>query len=402
MNMTKAVSIQVLGALVGLLFTTSTHAQGPEVLRIGVLTDMSSQFSAVSGKGSVVATKLAAEEFGNTVIGKRIEVISADNQVRADVGSAIARRWYDVEGVDAIVDVAVSSVAFAVLEIARERNKMMLVSTAGSSDLTDKQCAPTSMHWTYDTYATAATAAAASKPGQKWFFITSDYAFGHALERDTTNFVNKFGGSVVGGVRVPLNNSDYSSFLVQAQRSGADILALATGTTDTQNALKQATEFGIVPKMKPIALQSTLPDVKAIGLPIAKGLIEVTAFYWDRTPATREWSKKFFDQTGVMPTMMHAGLYSAVRHYLAAVKAAGTTDALKVALKMKETPVNDMFAENGQLRADGRMVHDMYVLQVKTPAESKGPWDLYHLVSTIPGDKVYRPLKDSLCPLVAK
>ncbi|HEX9466653.1 MAG TPA: ABC transporter substrate-binding protein [Alphaproteobacteria bacterium] len=376
-----------------------------DVIRIGVLNDMSSVYAASGGMGSVEAAKLAAEEFGNKIGDTPIEVIYADHQNKPDVGAGIAREWFDQNKVDAIVDLPNSGVALAVIEVARQRNRVAIVSGGGSSDITGKACSPTSAHWTYDTYATAAGSAKAmlDRGGNTWFFITADYAFGHALERDVSAQVTKLGGKVLGGVKAPLNTADYGSFLLQAQAAKPKVLALATGGNDTGNAIKQAYEFGLPQSgIQMIGLQSVITDVHAVGLPLTKGLLETTAFYWDRTPESRAWSKRYFARTKAMPTMMQAGVYSATRHYLQAIKDAGHDDGLTAMQKMKATPVRDMFADNGTLREDGRMVHDMYLLQVKAPDESKEPWDYYKVVATLPGDGVFRPLSDSECPLIKK
>jgi branched-chain amino acid transport system substrate-binding protein len=376
-----------------------------DVIRIGVLNDMSSVYAASGGMGSVEAAKLAAEEFGNKIGDTPVEVIFADHQNKPDVGAGIAREWFDQNKVDAIVDLPNSGVALAVIEIARQRNKVVLVSGGGSSDITGKACSATSAHWTYDTYATAVGSAKAmlERGGESWFFVTADYAFGHALERDVSAQVTKLGGKVLGGVKAPLNTADYSSFLLQAQAAKPKVLALATGGNDTGNAIKQAYEFGLPQSgIRMIGLQSVITDVHAVGLPLTKGLLETTAFYWDRTPESRAWSKRYFERTKAMPTMMQAGVYSATRHYLQAIKDSGHDDGPTVMQKMKATPVKDMFADNGKLREDGRMVHDMYLLQVKTPEESKEPWDYYKVLGTLPGDAVFRPLADSECPLIKK
>jgi len=374
------------------------------VVRLGVLTDMSGTYSDLSGPGAIEAAKMAVEDFGGTVLGKPIEVVSADHQNKADVGLAKAREWYDVGGVDAIFEMVASSVAIAVFEMTKEKHKIAIASGAASSALTNKNCSPYGIHWTYDTYAQAAGSGRtiASQPdGDTWFFVTVDYSFGHALEADTTNFVKEAGGKVIGSVRHPFPTSDFSSFLLQAQGSKAKVVALANGGSDMVNSLRQAHEFGIIEGGQKIAaLLPHLTDIHSLGLPIAKGIVLTEGFYWDRTDATRAWSKRFFERRKAMPTMVQAGVYSSVMHYLKAVKAAGTDDADAVMTKMRETPVHDMFAENGNIRADGRMVHDMYVVQVKAPQESKYPWDYYKILKTIPGDEAFRPLAESDCPLV--
>ena len=374
------------------------------VVRLGVLTDMSGVYSDLAGPGAVEAAKMAVEDFGGTVLGAPIEVVAADHQNKADVGLAKAREWYDVGGVDAVFDMVASSVAIAVFEMTKEKQKIAIASGAASSALTGKNCSPYGIHWTYDTYALAAGAGRtiASQPGgDTWFFVTVDYSFGHALEADTTKFVKEAGGKVVGSVRHPFPTSDFSSFLLQAQGSKARVIALANGGADMINSVRQAHEFGIVEGgQKVTALLPHLTDIHSLGLKIAKGIILTEGFYWDRTDATRAWSKRFFERRKAMPTMVQAGVYSSVLHYLNAVKTAGTDEPKAVMEKMREMAVHDMFAENGKVRADGRMVHDMYVMQVKTPEESKYPWDYYKILKTIPGDEAFRPLSESECPLV--
>jgi len=374
------------------------------VVRLGVLTDMSGTYSDLAGPGAIEAAKMAAEDFGGTVLGAPIEIVSADHQNKADVGLAKAREWYDVGGVDAVFEMVASSVAIAVFEMTKEKHKIAIASGAASSALTNKNCSPYGIHWTYDTYALAAGSGrtiANQADGDTWFFVTVDYSFGHALEADTTRFVKEAGGKVVGSVRHPFPTSDFSSFLLQAQGSKAKVIALANGGSDMVNSLRQAHEFGIIEGGQKIAaLLPHLTDIHSLGLPIAKGIVLTEGFYWDRTDATRAWAKHFFERRKAMPTMVQAGVYSSVLHYLKAVKAAGTDDADAVMGKMRETPVRDMFAENGRIRADGRMVHDMYVVQVKTPEESKYPWDYYKILKTIPGDEAFRPLAESDCPLV--
>lgn len=317
------------------------------------------------------------------------------------MGSAIVTRWIDEDGVDVIADIPTSSVLLAVQEIGRTRNKLVLASTGGSSDFTGKACAPTGIHWTYDTYALAAgTGASLAKDGP-WFFVTADYAFGTALERDTAKAVEKGGGKVVGSVKHPQGTADFSSFLLQGQGSGAKLIAFANAGSDTVNAIKQANEFGIPQSgIKLAGLYLHITDIHAIGLQTAQGLILTQGFYWDLNDETRAWSKRFYETHKAMPTMGQAGTYSAILHYLKAVKAAGTTDTATVATQMKATPVDDFFSHGGRIREDGRMVHDLYLLQVKTPAEQKYPWDYLKLIRTIPGDEAFRPLAEGGCPLV--
>ena len=382
----------------------AAHAQGisDDVVKIGVLTDMSSLYADATGKGSVAAVQMAVEDYGSKVKGKPVEVIYADHQNKPDVGVSIARNWYDNEKVDAIFDVPTSSVALPVSALTREKNKININSGGGSSDITGVACSPNTVHYTYDTYALSNVAGKAMvKRGEDtWFFITADYAFGQALERDAANVVKENGGKVLGDVRHPLNNSDFSSFLLQAQASKAKVVALANAGGDTTNALKQAAEFGITPKQKMIALLQQITDTHSLGIKATQGLIVTDGFYWDMNDETRAFSKRFYDRVGHMPTMIQAGLYSATMHYLKAIEAVGTDEAPKVMAQMRATPINDFFAKGGKIRIDGRMVHDMYLFQVKKPEESKGEWDLYKLVATVPGDEAFRPLDKGGCPLV--
>jgi branched-chain amino acid transport system substrate-binding protein len=391
----------------GLAFAASSGAANAQisddVVKIGVLTDMSSLYADATGKGSLAAVEMAVADYGGKVKGKPVEVVSADHQNKADVGINIARNWYDNEKVDAIFDVPTSSVALPISALTREKNKININSGGGSSDLTGSACSPNTVHWTYDTYALSNVAGKAMvKRGEdSWFFITADYAFGAALERDAANVVKESGGKVLGDVRHPLNSSDFSSFLLQAQASKAKVVALANAGGDTINALKQASEFGLMQGgQKLIALLLEITDVHSLGLKAAQGLIMTDAFYWDRDDESRAFSKRFMDKVGHMPTMIQAGLYSATMHYLKAIEAIGTDEAPKVMAQMRATPVNDFFAKNGKIRIDGRMVHDMYLWEVKKPEESKSEWDLYKLLATVPGDEAFRPLDKGGCALV--
>src|SRR5437773_1027419 len=372
------------------------------VVKIGVLSDMSSLYSDIGGGGSVVAARMAIADFPTK--GMKVELISADHLNKPDVGSSIARQWYDVDKVDVIVDVPTSSVALAINQITREKGKVFLVSGAASSDLTGKACSPNTIHWTYDTWMLAhGTGSAIVKTGGKsWFFLTADYAFGHALERDTEEVVVKEGGKVLGKVRHPLNAQDFSSFLLQAQSSKAQIIGLANAGGDTINSIKQAAEFGIVGKGQNLAgLLVFITDIHALGLQTAQGLIFTETFYWDRNDASRAFAKRFAPQyKGNMPTMVQAGVYSAVLHYLKAVEAAKTDDGPKVVAKMKEMPTDDPLFGKGRIRADGRKIHDAYLVEVKKPSESKGPWDYYKIRATIPAEQAFRPEKDGGCELV--
>jgi branched-chain amino acid transport system substrate-binding protein len=388
-----------------MLLAAGAQAQvSDDVVKLGVLNDQSGVYADLAGHGSVEAARMAVEDFGGTVLGKSIEVISADHQNKPDVGANIVNQWIDVDQVDAVVDVPTSSVALAVQEITRQKNRVHLNSTGGTSDLTGKACSPTTAHWTYDTFALAngTGRAVVQDGGESWFFLTADYAFGHALERDTAAAVEAAGGQVLGTVRHPFPNNDFSSFLLQAQASGSNVIGLANAGGDTINAIKQAREFGITQAGQRLAgLLIFLSDIHSLGLETAQGLVLTTGFYWDLDDETRAWSKRFAERNnGRMPTMVQAGVYSAVLHYLRAIEAAGTDEAKAVMAKMKELPIDDFFAKNGKLRQDGRMVHDMYLVQVKTPEESKGPWDYYKILRTIPGDEAFRPLQDGNCPLV--
>ena len=388
-----------------LLFVTAAHAEmsGGKV-KIGVLTDLSGPYEQNSGVGSVEAAKMAAEEFGNKINGVPIEVIAADHQNKPDIGAGIARRWFDLDGVDAVTDLVNSAVAFAVLEIAKTDNKAVLLTSAGSADFTGKACAPNnSVHWVYDTYEMgAAIGQALPQLGKTWFFITADYVFGRALQAGATAFIEKNGGKVVGGVRVPLGTTDFSSFMLQAQASKADVVALANGGDDAINSVKSAREFGITDKQKvvPFGLDS-LPAIRATSLQLAQGMMYVSPWLPDRDDAAKAFFAKFLERRKTAPSTFQVGTYSAVRSYLKAVEATNSDDPKTVIAKMRETQVNDAFTPNGKLRPDGRMVHDIYLVQVKSPAQSKGDWDLLKLVATIPGDKAFRPLEDGACPALA-
>ncbi|MBR0828662.1 ABC transporter substrate-binding protein [Bradyrhizobium manausense] len=375
-----------------------------DVVKIGVLNDQGGLYADLSGPGSVVAAKMAIEDFGGAVLGKPIELVSADHQNKPDVGSTIARRWIDVEKVDAIVDVPHSATALAVLSVTREKQKVLLLSGPAYVEFTGKDCSPTTVHWTYDSYAMAnGTARAMVKQGgDSWFFLTGDNAGSHSQEREAMAFVQKAGGTVLGSVRHPLNTSDFSSYLLQAQQSKAKVIGLANAGGDTVNAIKQANEFGLVQGGQRLAgLLMFITDVKAVGLDQAKGLVITDAFYWDADERTRTWSRRFMKlHNGRAPTSIQAGVYSAVLHYLKAVQAAGTDEAVAVTAKLKELPVNDFFSDDYRIRQDGRLVRDMYLLQVKTQQESKEPWDVFKVLARIPGDEAYRPIADGHCPLV--
>jgi branched-chain amino acid transport system substrate-binding protein len=382
-------------------------AQAADVaVKIGVLNDMSSLYADISGQGSVIAAQTAVEDFGAAQKGLKVEIVSADHQNKPDVGTNIARTWFDVDKVDVVVDVPTSSVALAINEVVREKNKVFLVSGAATSDLTGPKCSPNTLHWTYDTWALAnGTGKALVKTGgDTWFFITADYAFGHALERDTAATVEANGGKVLGKVRHPLNTSDFSSFLLQAQASKAKVIGLANAGGDTINSIKQGAEFGIVKGGQNFAgLLVFISDVHALGLATAQGLVLTEAWYWDMNDSNRAFAKKFAAANkDKYPTMVQAGVYSAVTHYLKAVEALKKTDDGKaVVAKMKETPTDDKLFGKGTIRADGRKIHDMYLFEVKKPEESKYPWDYYKVRATIPAAEAFRPLKDGGCPLVS-
>jgi branched-chain amino acid transport system substrate-binding protein len=383
----------------------SGQAKAPSnTLKIGVLTDLSGLYADLAGPGSTVAAKMAVEDFGGSVNGVPVEILSGDHQNKPDVGSSVAREWFDVEGVQAIVDVPSSAVALAVSELARDKNKVLLASGPGTSDLTGKACTPSTVHWTYDTWALAngTGKAVVQEGGATWFFLTADYAFGQALERDVSAVVKASGGSVLGAVRHPLNAPDFSSFLLQAQASKASVIGLANAGGDTINAIKQAAEFGIVRSGQKMAgLLVFITDVHALGLPSAQGLELTSPFYWDRDDRTRAWSARFAARrSGAMPTMVQAGVYASVLHYLKAVAAlAGAADGRAVVAKMKELPTDDPLFGKGTVRADGRKIHPMYLYEVKKPGESTKPWDYYKLRREIPPDVAFRPLAESECKL---
>lgn len=377
-----------------------------DVVRIGVMTDMSGQFSHESGEGSVTAVKMAVEDFGGKVLGKPIEVVVADHQNRNEVAIAKAREWYDVAKVDLIANLINSSIALAVTNVAQEKNRIAIVNGSGSSRLTNDSCTPNSIHYAYDTYALAqGTGKALIKEGlNSWYFLTADYAFGHALEGDTSNVVKANGGTVVGSIRYPIDTADHSSFLLQAQASKSKVVAVAGSGTTFINAVKSAKDFGLTDggKQTIAGLLVWITDIDSMGLTTAQGLVLTNAFYWDRDEETRAFSKRFFAKMKRMPHMGDAGDYSSTMHYLNAIKASGTDDAKTVMAKMREMPVNDFFAKNGRVREDGRFVHDMYVYEVKKPSESKYAWDYYKLRAVVPGEEAFRPLSESKCPLIKK
>src|SRR6202047_5047874 len=386
-------------AACGLLFAVPASAQG---VKIGILNDQSGVYADYGGKFSFEAAKMAIEDFGDSLLGQKIEIISADHQNKPDLATSIARRWYEVEGVDMITELTTSSVALAVQELSKEKKKIDIVVGAATSRLTGAACTSYGFHWAYDFHALAGgSGGPLVEAGEyTWFFLTDDYAFGYALEKDTTDIVTAKGGKVLGSVRIPLNSSDFSSFLLQAQSSKAKIVGLANAGLDTTNSIKQAAEFGIVTGGQKLAgLLLTLAEVHGLGLEAAQGLVLTEGFYWDQNDKTRAFSERFLKRTGRMPNMIQAGTYSATLQYLKAVKAAGTKDSDAVAKKLKELPVDDMFAQGGKVLQNGRMVHDLYLFEVKKPSESKKPWDYYKQLAVVPGDKAFPPAKDSGCPL---
>jgi len=405
--MKSKLMIALAGALV-LLAATGAWAQTGKVsggvVKIGVLDDMSGLYSDIGGKGEVVAAEMAIAEVGGKVLGAPIQVVSADHQNKPDVGASKAREWFDGD-VDIIVGTVNSGVAIAVSKVANEKHRLFIDSGAGSTRLTNEDCNPYTIHYEYDTYATGTTTAKAvvAHGGKTWFFLTADYAFGKSLQSDTTNFVQAAGGKVLGSVLHPLNASDFSSFLLQAQASGAQVIGLANAGGDTINSVKAASEFGITKKQTLAALLIFITDVHSLGLNAAQGLYAAEGFYWDQNDDTRKWSKAFAAKMGgKMPTMVQAGVYSSTLQYLKAIQAAGTDDPDAVMKKLKEMTLNDATVKGGKIRADGRMVHEFYLYQVKSPGESKGEWDLYKLVSTIPGDQAFQPLSLSRCPMIKK
>lgn len=374
------------------------------VVKIGVLNDQSGLYADLAGQGSVEAAHMAVEDFGGSVNGMPVEIVSADHQNKPDVGSSIAREWIDRDGVDVIVDVPTSSVALAVQEVTRDKDTAFLINGAATTRLTNENCSPTGVHYTYDTYSLAIGTGRAIvlEGGDSWFFITADYAFGHSLEQDTSAVVEENGGEVVGAVRHPLDTADFSSYLLQAQGSGAKVIGLANAGSDTTNAIKQANEFGIVEAGQSLAaLLMFVTDVHALGLDVAQGLKLTTGFVWNMNEDTRAFADRFAErQNGQRPTMIHAGVYSSVLHYLKAVSATDDDGGKAAVDQMKEMPVDDFFAPGGTIRADGRMVHDMYLVEVKAPGDSAEPWDYYNVLATIPGEEAYQPLSESTCPLV--
>jgi branched-chain amino acid transport system substrate-binding protein len=375
------------------------------VVKIGMIEDMSSIYADITGVGAVTAAKMAVEDFGGTVLGMPIVVVSADHQNKADIAAATAREWFENQHVDALMDVAASATALAAIDVAKTKNKIVVLNGPGAARITNEACTPISIHYTYDNYALAhGTGGAMVKAGyDTWFFVAADYAFGHDLEQVTTAVIKANGGRVLGGIRVPINASDFSSALLQAQSSKASVVGLANAGADTQNSIKQAAEFGIVRGGQKLAgLLVFINDVNSLGLDVAQGMLLTTAFYWDRNDMSRAWAERYYQRMNRMPNMTQAGIYSSTTHYLKAVAAAGTDETNAVMNKMRTTPINDFFAQNGTIREDGRMVHDMYLYEVKRPAESKRAWDYYKPIAEIPGEQAFLPLAESKCPLVKK
>jgi branched-chain amino acid transport system substrate-binding protein len=402
--MRRIVAICLLSTLFACAHSIVASAQSPErPITVGVLTDMGGAYADVSGTGSVLAAQMAIEDFGGSVLGKPIRLLAADHQDKPDIGVSIARDWFDTQGVDVIVDLPNSGVALAVQGLAREKNRISIISSAATDVATNQQCSPTGAHWTFDSYSSGKVMAAAlARPGTTWFFLTQDYAGGISMQNSATHFIEAAGGKVIGSIRHPLNTTDLSSYLLQAQSSEAQYITFASAGSDLINGMKQAEEFDLKSHHKKlVGVVVFMTDLKAIGLEAAEGLTFSTGFAADASPEAAKWSQRFLARHNAMPNDVQAGVYSATLHYLKAVREVGTNEARAVMAKMREMPVNDMFAKNGILRADGRMVHDMYLEQAKKRSESSGPWDLVTLVKTIPGDQAFRPLSESQCPLVA-
>jgi branched-chain amino acid transport system substrate-binding protein len=405
MNRSAAIATAVALLLAGALAAPAQEKVSDGVVKIGMLEDMASIYADITGVGAVTAARMAIEDFGGKVLGKPIELISADHQNKADLASATAREWFDTQHVDALMDVAASATALAVIEIAKTKNRIVVLNGPGATRITNEACTPISIHYTYDNYALShGTGAATVQAGyDSWFLITADYAFGHDLEQTLAAVVRAKGGQVLGSVRLPLNTLDFSSAVLKAQASKAKVIGLANAGADTTNAIKQAAQFGIVRGGQKLAgLLVFINDVNALGLDTAQGMLLTTAFYWDRNDETRAWARRYFQRMNRMPNMTQAGIYSATTHYLKAVAAAGTDESTAVMEKMRATPINDFFVKNGKIREDGRMVHEMYLYEVKKPAESNGAWDYYKFVAAIPAEQAFQPLFESKCPLVKK
>lgn len=394
------------GVISALAIASGAQAAGisDNEIRIGYIADMSGTYSPLAGPNGLTAAKMAIADFGGKVNGKKITIVAADDQNKPDIGANKVREWIDTDNIDLVAGMVSSSVTIAVNKVVESKGKLSIVSGSASSSITNQYCTPNSVHYVYDTYALAhgTGEAVVQEGGDSWYFLTADYAFGHAMEGDVSAVVKGSGGKVVGSARHPLATNDFSSFILQAQASGAKIVGLANAGADTINALKTAKEFGVVESGQKLAgLLVFLHDVKSLGLETTQGLQLTTGFYWDRTPETRAWSKRFYDETGSMPTMVHAGIYSSTMHYLNSVQRTGTDAAEAVLADMKKHPINDFFATNGRIRDDGRMIHDMYLAEVKKPSESNGDWDLFKILRTIPAENAFRPLAESKCRLVA-
>jgi len=393
-----------VAALAASALGTASAQISDDVIKIGVIVDLGGVYSANGGMGAVRAVELAVKDKGGKINGKPVQILVADYQNKVDIAASKVRQWIDQDKVDLIIESTDSAASLAMQKIALEKKKPIIFAGSATTALTNKECSPYGVHWVYDTYAlaTGTGRAVMQEGGNTWYFVTADYAFGHSLERDTTEIVKQMGGKVVGTARHPLNTSDYASFLLQAQSSGAKVVGLANAGKDTQNAVRQAAEFGISKKQTLATLLVFDTDIKGLGLQAAQGLVFTTGFYWDMNAETREFSKRFYDVHKGMPTMIHAGAYSAINHYLNAVKVKNTDSSEAVLAQMRATPVNDFFAKNGTIRADGRMVHDMYLAEVKKPSESRGEWDMVTIKRTIPGEEAFMPLANSTCPLVKR
>lgn len=404
--MKQKLLVTLVSAALGAGIAAPVQAQkiSGDVVRIGVLTDLASLYADLSGQGSVVATQMAIEDFGGTVLGKKIEAVSADHQNKPDIGAAKAREWIDTQGVDVITELVTSSVALAVMKVGADKKKPVIVVTAATTRITNEDCNPYTIHWMYDTYALAnGTGAAMIKQGgDSWFFITADYAFGHSLEKDTADAVKSAGGKVAGAVRHPLNASDFSSFMLQAQASKAKVVGLANAGGDTINAIKAANEFGLTKNQALAGLLVFDTDIHSLGLKTTQGMVLTTGYYWDRDDTSRKFAKRYFERMKKMPTMVQAGQYSATLNYLRAVKEAGTDDGDAVMAQLKKMKISDEVIPSGNIRADGRLVHDMYLVQVKKPEESKYPWDYYHVRQVIPAAQAFQSLAQSRCPMIKK
>ena len=402
MAMTRRAALGAGIATLGAPALPRAQGRGGGPVRIGVLNDQNGSFKDLSGTDSLHAVRMAVEDFGGTVLGRPVEVLGADHQNKVDVGVGIARRWFD-EGVQLVLDVPNSAICLGVQQLAREKGRVAIFTSGGTSDLTGRACSPNGLHWTYDTYALAAGVASGvlREGGKSWFFLTSDYAFGHALQRDAARIVQAGGGRVAGEVKHPLNTADFSGFLLQARGSRAQVIGLANGSADTVNTIKQAREFGIVQGGQRLAaLLFFITDVHSLGLEQAQGIYLVEAFYWDQTPETRAWSRRFAERARRPPTMLHATNYEATMHYLAAIRDAGTDEAMPVVERMRATPINSFMTSGARIREDGRVMRDMYLYKVKAPDASRYPWDYYELAATIPAEQAFRPLAEGGCPMV--